>query len=85
VNGKKIEIEVPVGYKFVQEGNTCYFQRVEEEENFLAWEIKCSKVSGYFVNNKSEICENKESLITDGRDLSDRNIFYTASIIFFFI
>jgi hypothetical protein len=27
---KKIEIEVPVGYKFVQEGNTCYFQRVEK-------------------------------------------------------
>ena len=78
VNGKKIEIEVPVGFKFVQEGNTCYFQRIEEEENFLAWKIKCSKVSGYFVNNKSKICENKESLITDGRTLNDRNIFYTS-------
>jgi hypothetical protein len=40
MNGKKIEITVPDGYDFVQEGNSCYFIKKEDNKNFASWEQK---------------------------------------------
>jgi hypothetical protein len=34
IKGKKIEITVPDGYDFVQEGNSCYFIKKKDDKNF---------------------------------------------------
>jgi PP-loop superfamily ATP-utilizing enzyme len=39
IKGKKIEITVPEGYNFLQQGNSCYFVK-KRVQNFLSWENK---------------------------------------------
>jgi hypothetical protein len=51
--GKKIEIEVPVGYELVQDGMNIKF--VKKDERFLSWEEKDSKLTGYCVNSFSGV------------------------------
>jgi hypothetical protein len=49
MSGKKIEVEVPDGYKLIQDGLEIKF--VEQNGN---WDSK-GKISGYYVNNMSEV------------------------------
>jgi hypothetical protein len=49
----KIEIEVPKGYKLVQDGMK--FEFVKKDERFLSWEEKDSKLTGYRVSNASDV------------------------------
>jgi hypothetical protein len=37
MKGKKIEITVPDGYDFVQEGNSCYFVEKKDNKNFAKY------------------------------------------------
>ena len=50
---KKIEIEVPVGYKLVQDGMNIKFAKIDER--FLSWEEKDSKLTGCCINSFSEV------------------------------
>jgi hypothetical protein len=47
--GKKIEITVPEGYDFVQEGNSCYFIEKKDNKNFASWEQKDKLVTGTII------------------------------------
>jgi hypothetical protein len=70
---KKIEIEVPVGYKLVQDGMNIKFVKIDE---FLTgWWSKEDTVSGHYVDGVSDIC------VADShpRDRSNRNIFAKES------
>jgi hypothetical protein len=49
--GKKIEIEVPVGYELVQDGMNIKF--VKSDKRFLKWEEKDNNLSGYCVDRVS--------------------------------
>jgi hypothetical protein len=53
MSDKKIEIEVPEGYKLVQDGMK--FEFVKKDERFLKWGEKDSKLSGYCVDRVSEV------------------------------
>ena len=53
MSDKKIEIEVPEGYKLVQDGMNIKF--VKKDERFLSWEEKDSKLTGYCVNSFSGV------------------------------
>jgi hypothetical protein len=47
----EIEIEVPVGYKLVQDGMNIKFVKIDER--FLSWEEKDSKlISPFYLLNK---------------------------------
>ena len=53
MSDKKIEIEVPKGYKLVQDGMK--FEFVKMDEHFLKWGEKDSKLTGYCINSFSEV------------------------------
>ena len=71
--GKKIEIEVPKGYKLVQDGMNIKFVKIDE--SLTGWWEKEDTVSGYYVDGVSDIC------VADShpRDMSNRNIFAKES------
>jgi hypothetical protein len=70
---KKIEIEVPVGYKLVQDGMNIKFVKIDER--FLSWEEKDSKLTGYCINSFSEVY----AVYDCPRRSSNRNIFAKES------
>ena len=70
---KKIEIEVPKGYKLVQDGMK--FEFVKKDERFLSWEEKDSKLTGYRVSSASDVY----SVDNYDRSGTSRNIFETES------
>jgi hypothetical protein len=51
MNGKKIEISVPDGYDFVQDGLDIKFVKKSNSK----WEDKDSKVVGYYINKDSKV------------------------------
>jgi hypothetical protein len=53
IKGRKIQITVPDGYDFVQEGNSCYFIKKKDNKNFASWEQKDKLLTGYFILNKN--------------------------------
>ena len=71
--GKKIEIEVPKGYKLVRDGMK--FEFVKIDEPLTGWRSKEDTVSGYYVDGVSDIC------VADShpRDEDNRNIFAEES------
>jgi hypothetical protein len=71
--GKKIEIEIPEGYKLVQDGMK--FEFVKKDERFLSWEEKDSKLTGYRVSSASDVYS------VDNYDRNDTtmNIFATEA------
>jgi hypothetical protein len=74
MNGKKIEITVPDGYDFVQEGNSCYFIEKKDNKNFASWEQKDKLVTGYFIDKESKICRLKD-FSKSSRSEEDKNVF----------
>jgi hypothetical protein len=74
IKGKKIEITVPEGYDFVQEGNSCYFIKKEDNKNFASWEQKDKLVTGYFIDKESKICRLKD-FSKSSRSEEDKNVF----------
>jgi hypothetical protein len=48
-----IEIEVPVGYKLVQDGMNIKFVKIDER--FLSWEEKDSGLNGYYIDVASGV------------------------------
>jgi hypothetical protein len=75
IKGKKIEITVPDGYRFLQQGNSCYFVK-KRVKNFLSWENKEAGLTGYFVSKNSRITEFLHD--EDDRTLDNRNVFYNS-------
>jgi hypothetical protein len=52
--GKKIEIEVPAGYKLVRDEMNIKFVKIDEP--LTGWMGKEDTVSGYYVDGVSDIC-----------------------------
>ena len=79
IKGRKIQITVPSGYDFVQEGNSCCFIERKDNKNFASWEQKDKVVTGYFIDDKSKVTKT-DSLddIPAGRSNGDRNVFYDS-------
>ena len=74
IKGRKIQITVPDGYDFVQEGNSCSFIKKEDNKNFASWEQKDKLVTGYFIDNESKICRLKD-FSKSSRSEEDKNVF----------
>jgi hypothetical protein len=70
---KKIEIEVPVGYKLVQDGMNIKFAKIDEP--LTGWWDKEDTVSGHYVGGDSEAY----AADSHPRDKSNRNIFAKES------
>jgi hypothetical protein len=75
IKGRKIQITVPDGYDFVQEGNSCYFIKKKDNKNFASWEQKDKLVTGYFIDNESKVCKLKAFSNKSSRSQEDRNVF----------
>ena len=75
MKGKKIEITVPDGYDFVQEGNSCYFVEKKDNKNFASWEQKDKLVNGYFIDKESKICRIRSFSNNSSRSEEDKNVF----------
>ena len=69
MSGKKIEVEVPDGYKLIQDGLEIKF--VEQNGN---WDSK-DKISGYYVNKDSKVV----GCVPFPRAEKHSNIFYKKS------
>ena len=70
MNGKKIEVIVPDGYRLKQDGIYIEFVRKSRDK----WEDK-DKISGYYINKNSKVV----GTITFPRDEKHSNIFHTES------
>jgi hypothetical protein len=60
--GKKIEIEVPVGYDFVRNGMEIEFVKREGALGSLNWQEKDSNIRGYCVSRISDVYNVENSL-----------------------